>query len=42
MMKLKRIIQMLSDGKSLNAICKDTHSKHYGYTQFKSDVQSYV
>ena len=27
---------MLSDGKSLNAICKDTHSKHYDYTQFKS------
>ena len=33
---------MLSDGKSLNAICKDTHSKHYGYTQFKNHVQSYV
>ncbi len=33
---------MLSDGKSSNAICKDTHSKHYGYTKFKSNVQSYV
>ncbi len=39
MMKLKRIIQMLSDGKSLNAICKDTHSSKTTVSNYKKLVE---
>lgn len=35
MMKLKRIIQMLSDGMSLNAICKETHSSKTTVSSYK-------
>jgi len=34
-MKLKRIIQMLSDGVSLNAICKETHSSKTTVSGYK-------
>ena len=39
MMKLKRIIQMLSDGKSFNAICKDTHSSKTTVSNYKKLVE---
>lgn len=39
MIKLKRIIQMLSDGKSLNAICKDTHSSKTTVSNYKKLVE---
>lgn len=35
MMKLKRIIQMLSEGKSLNVICKETHSSKTTVSNYK-------
>lgn len=38
MMKLKRIIQMLSEGKSFNAICKDTHSSKTTVSIYKKLV----
>lgn len=37
-MKLKRIIQMLSEGKSFNAICKDTHSSKTTVSIYKKLV----
>ena len=38
-MKLKRIIQMLSDGKSLNAISKETHSSKTTVSNYKKLVE---
>lgn len=38
MMKLKRIIQMLNEGKSFNAICKDTHSSKTTVSIYKKLV----